>query len=107
MIDEYDKAVADLQFGYQLGHADGYADGRTDTQAEYAADWEPVAARIRAGAMSPTQAELEQRRQPDHQPCQMRCRRCSRCVHSLSYYGRGGRDYLGQEREAEIARGAA
>jgi hypothetical protein len=56
---------------------------------------------------APTQDRLAQLRAVDHQPCQRRCRACSRCTHSLAYYGRGGRDYFGVEAERELAQAAA
>lgn len=55
----------------------------------------------------PTLDELARARAVDHQPCARRCRRCSRCIHSMAYYGRGGRDYLGAEVERELAAAAA
>jgi hypothetical protein len=53
----------------------------------------------------PTRGELARLREVDHRPCAARCRRCSRCIHSLAYYGRGGRDYLGVEAERRLAKG--
>ncbi len=43
----------------------------------------------------PRFAEFAKRREPDHRPCPARCRRCSRCIHSLAWFARGGRAYLG------------
>jgi hypothetical protein len=51
----------------------------------------------------PTQEKLSQLRAVDHQPCGVKCRRCSRCIHSMAYYGRGGRDYFGAAAERELA----
>jgi hypothetical protein len=50
----------------------------------------------------PRFAEVVKRRQVDHEPCPTRCRRCSRCVHSLAYWARGGRDYRGQANEDPV-----
>jgi hypothetical protein len=54
----------------------------------------------------PWHAEVEKHRVIDHRPCPAMCRRCSRCIHSLDYWARGGRPYLGVQREAEAAAGA-
>lgn len=56
-------------------------------------------------------AEIVERQRIDFKPCAARCGRCSRCVCAEARERRGGRDYLGIEREAELAnranRGAA
>lgn len=54
-------------------------------------------------AAHPRHASLEAVREPDHRPCPGRCRKCSKCIHALSYFERGGRPYLGIEAEAVTA----
>jgi hypothetical protein len=51
----------------------------------------------------PRYAELEKRRQPDHQPCGSRCDSCSCCIHAQAWRSRGGRPYLGVAAEAVLA----
>jgi hypothetical protein len=54
---------------------------------------------------SPTYAQLEAQRVITHEPCRVRsCRGgCSRCIHAAAWRKRGGRPYLGVQREAELA----
>lgn len=56
-----------------------------------------------ATLVKPALVEVERTRKPDWQPCRARCRACSRCIASLAYWLRGGRRYLGVDREAELA----
>jgi hypothetical protein len=88
------------EFGvFTAGYVEGYAAGVAVTELDY-----QLHLGVAKSALSlPLLAELERRRTVDHQPCAMKCRRCSRCVHSLAYYGRGGRDFLGIEAERELA----
>ncbi|MDQ6875798.1 MAG: hypothetical protein M3042_12145 [Actinomycetota bacterium] len=82
-------------------YAAGWADGWRDAESAAAASWKPLAAWVRGTANSPSYNVLAARRAtPDTDPCSDRCRRCSRCVGSLAYWGRGGRDWLGVEAEA-------
>jgi|SRR5215469_5599532 len=48
--------------------------------------------------------ELQGRRELDHEPCCRRCNNCSRCIHAEAWRKRGGRPYLGVQREAEPAK---
>lgn len=57
----------------------------------------------RAIWVHPRFSELEEIRKPDYRPCPAKCRACSRCVASESYWSRGGRPYLGVEAEARLA----
>lgn len=52
----------------------------------------------------PRHAEIVARRRLDHLPCPRKCRRCSRCIHSLAWHERGQRPYLGVQREAALLR---
>jgi hypothetical protein len=84
----------DFVAGYQLGWC-AAADvefRRGYDQAD--AEWTAVLTGCTETFRRPTHAELEARRQIDHQPCSRRCRSCSRCIHSLAYYARGG-PYMG------------
>ena len=100
-----DSAFLDgVDLGTEAGYAVGWRDGyeRRDFEAMLAYGIAKAAIGL------PTKAELAKRRMVDHRPCPRKCRRCSKCVHSLAYWARGGRDYLGVEAEAELARvGAA
>jgi hypothetical protein len=60
-------------------------------------DSQAIARAARAGWMHPRYDEIVKRRAVDHQPCRARCRSCSRCVHSLAYYARGGRSLAAGE----------
>jgi hypothetical protein len=61
----------------------------------------------KSGLDLPTQAALAKARTLSHDPCRTRCKKCSQCFHSMSYWARGGRDWLGVAAEAELARGAS
>lgn len=50
----------------------------------------------------PRHSETAVQRQVHHQPCPTRCASCSQCLHSLAYWARGGRDYLGIEAEPDL-----
>lgn len=47
---------------------------------------------------------LQRLREVNHDPCRLRCGNCSQCVHSMDYWRRGGRDYLGVEAERQLTR---
>lgn len=86
------------RFGWHAGRADGLDQAAADTD------------RLWLGALgliqtvSPTSAELHRRRAEDPKnPCPTRCRKCSRCVRSMAYWSRGGRDYLGVEQERAVS----
>jgi hypothetical protein len=86
-----------------VGWRVGVVDGRRDVLARIGQAGQAV--RLAAGRdlHRPRWDELAGRREIDHQPCPTKCRKCARCLHSLAYYGRGGRDYLGVQAEAELA----
>lgn len=105
MTTDADSALADFAAGYSLGFQTGVEVGAARGAADEAAAWQSVLAGCTESWRQPRRDELERRREVDHQPCAAKCRRCSRCVHSLSYWARGGRDFLGIEREAALARG--
>jgi hypothetical protein len=88
--------LADFAAGYELGFGCGVEIGWRRGYEECAEDndhaWGLVSATLRD---SPTYRELVERRAVSHEPCLRRCKRCSQCIHSLAYWGRGGRDYQG------------
>lgn len=93
--------AASFADGFDLGVSAGLAVG---FQQGWGAHVERVQARFGLAVLDePTQDKLAQLRAVDHQPCSRKCRRCSRCIHSMAYYGRGGRDYLGVEAERRLA----
>jgi hypothetical protein len=51
-------------------------------------------------------AEIVKRREVDHEPCRVRCDRCSQCAHAASWARRGYRPYAGVQPERELAAGA-
>jgi hypothetical protein len=89
--------------GYTLGYQEGFRDGSDRVHAEYQS-WLGV---FRPVLSLPLQEDLKQRRALSHDPCRARCRKCSQCIHSLAYWARGGRDYLGVEAERLLAQGGA
>jgi hypothetical protein len=91
-----------LELGIDAGYAVGWGDGYSERDSEVQA-WLGVS---RAHLKSPSYAELEERRQHHTDPCRTKCARCSQCIHSMAFWRRGGRDYLGVEAEAALA-GAA
>jgi hypothetical protein len=93
--------AASFADGFDIGVTAGLAVGY---QQGWHAHVERVQARFGLAVLDePTQEKLAQLRNVDHQPCRAKCRRCSTCIHSMAYYGRGGRDYLGTEAEARLA----
>lgn len=88
-----------------LGYRAGVRDGRDDVLVEIGRAGEAVRRHGKPVLAQPAWDVLQGRRDPDYQPC---AARCARCIASLAYAGRGGRPFLGVEREAEMAaRGAA
>jgi len=67
-----------------------------------------IRALARPAWRSPTYALIERQREIMHEPCRLlSCRgRCSRCIHAAAWAARGGRPYLGVQREREL-RGAS
>lgn len=76
-----------IDAGRTIGFGEGYQYRDTEVQA-----WLGV---VRGVLKQPTMDELAKARELSHEPCSRKCRRCSRCIHSLSYWERGGADYLG------------
>jgi hypothetical protein len=50
---------------------------------------------------TPTRRELARAREYTNDPCRAKCGRCSKCLHSRSYWSRGG-DYLGVAEESRL-----
>jgi hypothetical protein len=88
-----------LEVGIDAGYAVGWGDGY-DWRDREVQGWLGVS---REHLKSPLYAELQERRTLSHDPCRTRCKKCSKCIHSLAYWARGGRDYLGVEAEAALA----
>jgi hypothetical protein len=90
--------LADFAAGYQLGYAVGVEIGWRRGYEECADDhdraWGLISATLKA---APSYQELAERRAITHEPCLRRCKACSQCIHSLAYWGRGGRDYQGAD----------
>lgn len=99
LADAWGPALAAAQC---LGYERGYARGHADAESAMAISWAELVRQVRDGARCPSAKDLERRRQPDHEPCGRRCGRCSRCIHSLSYWQRGGRDFLGTAAERAL-----
>ena len=86
----------DFRLGYAAGFDVGYAWGVRDEGAA----WSSILTGCTDTWRSPRQAELQAvREEIRHDPCPARCDRCSRCIHSRSWWSRGGRPYPGAERE--------
>jgi hypothetical protein len=90
--------------GYRAGIEDsflvGYDQGWQAAHNDMATAWHEQYLAIHGSVDEPSRAELQRRRQPDHQPCALRCGECSRCVHSRAWWWRGQRDFLGIDNEA-------
>lgn len=96
----------DFAEGYSAGLATGLDLGFRQGENAEARLWSEALGELQQADQT-TAAEYELRRAEDPiEPCRARCRSCSRCVRSIAYWGRGGRDYLGVEAEAALA-GAA
>jgi hypothetical protein len=90
--DPFDLFDMGLRLGLAYGRRAGIVQGREDEDAE----WQAHMGVLRDVVTQPRQAELEAARQfTPGEPCYRKCRRCSRCVHALAYWQRGGRDYPG------------
>lgn len=93
-----------FRLGFNVGRADGYDQGRADEAAE----WTAALGIARRHADLPSEEKLFRLRAEDPiQPCPTRCRKCSRCVRSRSWWSRGGRDFAGGDAEAALAGGPA
>ncbi len=78
-----------------VAYSYGYAQGRADGEAAATELLPPCGPSV-------SHAELaERRKMVDTDPCRRRCRRCSQCLFSLAFWGRGGRDFLGVAAELE------
>lgn len=95
----------DFTAGYTLGYATGYDVGHAHGVTEESAAWTSVLTGCTDTWRQPRREEVLRAREVDHQPCPTKCRTCSACFHSLSWYERGGRPYLGVQ--AERARAAS
>jgi hypothetical protein len=96
-----------LERSWHLGYEVGWANGYTRADADMASAWHTMYLSTRATLESTMLIELERRREPDWRPCPARCGACSRCIASLAYWRRGGREFLGIAREARLARTAS
>jgi hypothetical protein len=99
----FDEESHALQTGIDAGYSLGYRDG-WDDHGRRIDLWLGI---VKSGLDAPTQTGLAKARELSYDPCSLKCRRCSRCIHSLAYWARGGRDYLGVEAEATLLREAA
>jgi hypothetical protein len=86
--------LRDFRAGYQLGYGAAadveYRRGYDQADAE----WTAVLTGCTETFRRPNYAEVQARRVIDHQPCSSKCKACSRCIHSMAYWARGG-DYMG------------
>jgi hypothetical protein len=101
MYDRADSEQAAYEAGYLAGLANGISAERRDRD-RIDAEWQSWLGVAKSSLDLPTHAQLERSRTIDHQPCAARCKKCSRCIHSLAYWARGGRDYLGVGAETQI-----
>lgn len=85
-----------------LGYRVGLIDGETAVLRRLGRAGDSVMAGDLAILRRPRHSDIAAQRQVDHQPCPTRCASCSQCLHSLVYWSRGGRDYLGVKAEAEL-----
>jgi hypothetical protein len=80
------------QVGYGTGYDVGYAHGWNACDDE----WQAHMGVLVDVLNQPRHAELEAARQfTPGEPCNRKCRHCSKCVHAAAYRHRGWRDYPG------------
>jgi len=96
----------DFEAGYRLGYGNGYSAGYAHGVRDEGDAWSVIFTGCAETWRRPNYAELEQRRRIDHDPCPAKCRRCSRCIHSLAYWARGG-PYPGVQTQHEFAQVAS
>lgn len=87
-----------------LAYREGFDDGRDAVLAALGDAGRDAARLARPTLVRPSLDELQRRQEVDHSPCPRKCRQCSRCIHSLAYWSRGGRDYCGVQAEANLAK---
>jgi hypothetical protein len=94
-VSQQSDGCAKFELGYRLGSGTGYEVGWAHGFAACEREWQAFLGVYRQAVRTPRRAELERAREfRPGEPCVMNCRRCSKCVHSLAYWRRGGRDYL-------------
>jgi len=104
---QFARERAEFEAGYIAGYHVGHELGVRHGEAAEARLWSEALGALQQTANLPLQAELEARRADTcTDPCPTRCRQCSRCVRSLAYWGRGGRDFAGAEQEKAQIRAA-
>ena len=90
-------ALPEVDSGEYWAYVDGYTVGfQTGTEIEHDR-WTYWLGIARKRLDTTAYVEIERRREVDHQPCAGKCRRCSRCIHSMAWYARGRRDFRGTE----------
>jgi hypothetical protein len=93
--------------GYRLGWSSCYPIAYSHGESDSDDRWTSALTGCTDSWRSPRQDELRAARVVDNQPCSTRCRRCSRCLRSITYWARGGRDFLGVEAEALLTSGVS
>lgn len=88
-----------------LGYRAGLIDGRAQVMAALGEAGTAAARLARPILDQPAWDVILGRRELDHKPCPAKCRKCSRCIHSLAWWERGGRPFLGVEQERALVRG--
>jgi hypothetical protein len=84
----------ELRLGYQLGYGTGYEIGWAHGFEARDRELQAVLGVVRSTLSTPRQSELQESREHHPgEPCERKCRRCSKCTHSLAYWRRGGRDF--------------
>ncbi|MGI5288053.1 hypothetical protein ACQEVF_32575 [Nonomuraea polychroma] len=83
--------------GFEAGYRDGWEIGYAHAHHEMAAEWEALAAKVRAMTEVATvnAREALDESAARGEPCAAACGRCSRCARAAAVARRGG-DYLGE-----------
>jgi hypothetical protein len=102
---EVTQYLAGLADGDRLGRAAGDEIGYERGRADECAEWTAAMTGCAETWRRPKYAQLQAIRaeSPTNQPCPTRCRKCSVCLRSISFWARGGRDFLGVQQERELA----